>query len=169
MRCAWKLLASGVSAPEGPTLGPNGWILNVCSFSRSENPRVVGGDILATHPDRPGDTRRLFNTSADGVDGIPAALSFGPDGSLYITDEGHRAVLRASDGGVLSVHVRSPNGPNDLSFDREGNLWFTDPWGSSVENPIGGVYVLRAGRIISRPDRLRVGVFPTVLWPQTNR
>ena len=42
------------------------------------------------------------------------------------------------------MHVRSPNGPNDLSFDREGNLWFTDPWGSSLHNAIGGVYVLRA-------------------------
>ena len=140
-----KLIADGVSAPEGPALGPEGWILNVCSFSRNSNPDVAGGDIVATHPNRPGDTRRLFNTSADGVWGIPAALAFGPDGGLYITDDGHRAILRATDRGVLSVHARSPNGPNDLSFDREGNLWFTDPWGSSLQNAIGGVYVLRAG------------------------
>ena len=151
MSPVWQLIAGGVSAPEGPTLGPGGWILNVCSFSRAANPKVVGGDIVATHPDRPGDTRRLFNTCADGVEGIPAALAFGPDGGLYITDEGHRAILRASDDGELTVHVRSPNGPNDLSFDREGNLWFTDPWGSSIAYAIGGVYVLRAGKVALEP------------------
>ncbi|WP_420434710.1 SMP-30/gluconolactonase/LRE family protein [Candidatus Poriferisocius sp.] len=145
MTIGWDLIANGVSAPEGPTLGPGGWVLSVCSFTRDSNPDVVGGDIVATHPDRPGDTRRLFNTSADGVAGIPAALAFGPDGAIYITDEGHRAILRATDQGVLSVYARSPNGPNDLSFDREGNLWFTDPWGSSMQDAIGGVYVLRAG------------------------
>lgn len=145
MSSAWTLIAGGVSAPEGPTLGPGGWILNVCSFSRPDNPRVVGGDIVATHPDRPGDTRWLLNTSFDGVDGIPAALAFGPDGCLYVTDEGHRAILRATDDGELKVHVRSPNGPNDLSFDREGGLWFTDPWGSDVDNAVGGVYFLPSG------------------------
>lgn len=159
MNPVWSLIASGVSAPEGPTLGPEGWILNVCSFSRPDNPSVVGGDIVATHPDRPGDTRRLFNTSAAGVDGIPAALAFGPDGALYVTDEGHRAILRASHEGDLAVHVRSPNGPNDLSFDREGNLWFTDPWGSSASRAVGGVYVLRAAT--SALDRVAHGLaFP---------
>jgi len=148
MTAGWELIANGVSAPEGPTLGPGRWILNVCSFTRDSNPAVVGGDIVATHPDRPGDTRRLFNTSADGVEGIPAALAFGPDGALWITDEGHRAILRATDQGVLSVYAPTPNGPNDLSFDREGNLWFTDPWGSSIHNAIGGVYVLRAGTAV---------------------
>lgn len=144
----WQLITSGVSAPEGPTLGPGGWILNVCSFSRPGNTRARGGDIVATHPDHSGDTRRLFNTCAHGVDGIPAALAFGPDGCLYITDEGHRAILRASADGELQVHVRSPNGPNDLSFDRDGNIWFTDPWGSSADNAVGGVHVLRAETLV---------------------
>lgn len=140
-------------------MGPGGWILNVNSFSRAGNPRVCGGDIVATHPDRPGDTRRLFNTSSGGVEGIPAALAFGPDGCLYITDEGHRAILRATDQGELSVHVRSPNGPNDLSFDRDGGLWFTDPWGSGLDNAVGAVYVLRAGA--AKPERVASGLaFP---------
>ena len=159
MSAAATIIAPGVSAPEGPTLGPGGWILNVCSFSRDSNPRVFGGDIVATHPDRPGDTRRLFNTSAGGVEGIPAALAFGPDGCLYITDEGHRAILRATDQGELSVYVRSPNGPNDLSFDRWGNLWFTDPWGSGLDNAIGGVCVLYARTVL--PEQIASGLaFP---------
>jgi len=38
------------------------------------------------------------------------------------------------------------NGPNDLVFDAEGNLFFTDPWTSSLANPIGGVYGYDWGR-----------------------
>jgi gluconolactonase len=32
------------------------------------------------------------------------------------------------------------NGANDLVFDAAGVLYFSDPWGSSGENPIGGFY-----------------------------
>jgi len=32
------------------------------------------------------------------------------------------------------------NGPNDLIIDSKGNIYFTDPWGTGVHNPIGGVY-----------------------------
>ena len=32
------------------------------------------------------------------------------------------------------------NGPNDLCLDSKGNIYFTDPWGSSVDNRVGGVY-----------------------------
>ena len=140
-----EVIAERVSAPEGPTVGPGGWILNVCSFGRADIPEVAGGDIVATHPAHPGQTRRLFNTSAEGIVGIPAALAFGPDRALYITDEGHRAVLRATNDGAVAVHVRSPNGPNDLSFDSQGNLWFTDPWKSTLDHRVGGVYVKRQG------------------------
>ncbi|MFC1561204.1 SMP-30/gluconolactonase/LRE family protein [Candidatus Latescibacterota bacterium] len=32
------------------------------------------------------------------------------------------------------------NGPDDLIEDSEGNIYFTDPWGTSVSNPDGAVY-----------------------------
>ena len=137
--------ASELCAPEGPTAGPDGWMLNVCSFTRDEAWSTRGGDICATHLSEPGATRRLLNTGAGGVDGIPAALAFGPDSALYVTDEGHRAVLRVGPDGTRSRWVDSfegeaLNGPNDLCFDTDGGCYFTDPWGSSLENPIGAVY-----------------------------
>ena len=138
-------LASQLGAPEGPTVGPGGWILNVCSFTRDEAWPTRGGDITATNLAAPARTRRLFNTGTDDVVGIPAALAFGPDGALYVTDEGHRAILRVGPDGERSPWVHSfegepLNGPNDLCFDADGSCFFTDPWGSSLENPIGGVY-----------------------------
>lgn len=137
--------ASRLCAPEGPTVAPDGWVLNVCSFTRDEGWPTRGGDICATNVGGPGRTKRLFNTSADGVTGLPAALAFGPDGALYVTDEGHRAVLRVGPDGEHSRWVHSfegepLNGPNDLCFDADGSCFFTDPWGSSLENPIGAVY-----------------------------
>jgi gluconolactonase len=87
----------------------------------------------------------LVNTSVDGVDGIPAALAFGPDGALYATDEGRRAIVRIDTNGEMENFITHwdemrLNGPNDLSFDGSGYLYFTDPWTSGPTNPIGGVY-----------------------------
>ena len=140
-----RAVASQLGAPEGPVAGPGGWILNVCSFTRDESWPTRGGDICATHIAAPGRTERLLNTSAGDIEGIPAALAFGPDGALYITDEGHRAILRVGpDGGrsrwADSFEGEPLNGPNDLCFDADGALFFTDPWGSSLENQVGGVY-----------------------------
>src|SRR5262249_47298321 len=66
------------------------------------------------------------------------------DGALYVTDEGRRAIVRVTPDGrqedfITAVNGNRLNGPNDLSFDESGNLYFTDPWTSSPDNPIGGV------------------------------
>jgi gluconolactonase len=138
--------AEKLSAPEGPVVGPYGWILNVCSFTLADRDWPFhGGDITATHYSRPLRTHVAFNTSTPEVVGIPAALAFGPDGSLYVTDEGRRSIVRVAPDGTQTDFLTTYdgerlNGPNDLSFDEDGNLFFTDPWTSSLENPIGGIY-----------------------------
>ncbi len=140
-----RRFAEKLCAPEGPVVGPNGWILNVCSFTRDEAWPTRGGDITATHVSRPCRTHTVFNTSTSEVAGIPAALAFGPDGCLYVTDEGRRAIVRVDPHGrqtdFISRYEGKPiNGPNDLSFDPDGNLFFTDPFTSSLTNRIGAVY-----------------------------
>ncbi len=42
------------------------------------------------------------------------------------------------------------NGPNDLVINSKGFIYFTDPWGTGVHNPTGGVYRvgLKGGQII---------------------
>lgn len=139
------VLATQLCAPEGPTAAPSGWILNVCSITRDLSWPTRGGDITATPHDKPGETKVAFTTTTDEIVGIPAALAFGPDGALYVTDEGHRAIVRVDPDGTQTYLVdryqgEPINGPNDLSFDPDGNLFFTDPWGSTAENPIGNVF-----------------------------
>ncbi len=140
-----SVIADELCAPEGPTVGPADWVLNVCSFTRDESWPTRGGDIVATRLTDPLRSFIVFNSGTKEVDGIPAALAFGPDGALYVTDEGRRTILRVTsdlqtEDFIDSFHGEPLNGPNDLSFDPDGNLFFTDPWGSSLDEPIGAVY-----------------------------
>jgi gluconolactonase len=103
------------------------------------SPRLSSAIIRLT-PD--GQASEFFNTG-----GIPAGLAFHADGSLYVADEGDaiHGVLRIIDGARAETVVDSYeggqlNGANDLVFDADGVLYFSDPWGSSAANPIGGFY-----------------------------
>jgi len=141
-----EVVAEGLCNVEGPTIGPDGWLINVCSVSRpTETWPTRGGDITATRIEGPPETHVLFSTSTDKIEGIPAALAFGPDEAVYICDEGRRSVVRVGPDGVLCDFVDTYegdriNGPNDLSFDPDGNLYFTDPWTSSPLNPVANVF-----------------------------
>jgi gluconolactonase len=142
----YEVFAERQPWPEGPVVAPGGWILNVCSFSIPDEAWAAkGGDICATHTGTALETHTIFNTSTRDARGIPAALAFGPDGCLYVTDEGRRSIVRVAPDGtqtdvITSYEGQQLNGPNDLSFDPDGNLYFTDPWGSSADNPIGQVF-----------------------------
>jgi gluconolactonase len=60
-------------------------------------------------------------------------LAFAPDGALYGCQELSRRVVRfESDGSTEPVSVlldgEYHNQPNNLSIDRAGRIWFSDPW-----------------------------------------
>lgn len=124
------LLISGYDSPEGPAFDRHGNLYFVNWNSSS---------IIRLPPD--GEASEFFNTG-----GIPAGLAFHRDGSLYVADEGDaiHGVLRIENGTaetlVNTYHDEPLNGANDLVFDHEGVLYFSDPWGSSSDNPIGGFY-----------------------------
>jgi gluconolactonase len=126
-----ELIATGFDSPEGPAFAANGDLYFVNWLSSSIN--RLGAD---------GVVREFVNTG-----GIPAGLAFHRDGTLYCADEGEKihGVLRIDPDGNISTFVdsyagRPLNGANDLVFDRKGTLYFSDPWGSSLEKPIGGFY-----------------------------
>ncbi len=126
------LYATDVDAPEGP------------AFDRAGNFYHVDWTISSIVKHTPsGERSEFFNTG-----GIPAGLAFHPDGSLWVADEGDKihGLLRVeSDGSssrivVNTYHGKPLNGANDLVFDRAANVYFSDPWGTSAENPTGGFY-----------------------------
>jgi gluconolactonase len=124
------------------------------SFDRAGNLYVTDipyGRIFRISPD-------LQWTLVAQYDGWPNGAAFHKDGSLWITDY-RRGILR------LDVSSRSPDraagrdpipilghrnsesfrGVNDLTFDRDGNCYFTDQGQTGLHDPTGRVYRLRAG------------------------
>lgn len=99
---------------------------------------------------------RLFRIAPGGdwavaleYDGEPNGLAFHPDGRLFIAD--HRRGLMAFDprsGELSSILPRlrreGLKGLNDLTFAKNGDLYFTDQGQTGMQDPTGRVYRLRA-------------------------
>jgi gluconolactonase len=131
LRTPFTPIAVEWGAVEGPAFDRHGGVFFVSSDR---------GAIVHVGPDGAG--AEWANTG-----GIPAALAFGSDGTLYITDSGpsRHGVLVATADGVITTLVDAfegaPfNGCNDLVFAPDGTLYFSDPWQTSLENPTGGFY-----------------------------
>lgn len=96
----------------------------------------------------------------------PAGTVLRGDGHLLICDNKHRAILDVSPDGKVSVVVEQfetypLRSLNDLTIDARGNVYWTDPEGSSVQNPVGHIFRVRPD---GRVDRVATGLaFPNGL------
>ncbi|HLX23294.1 MAG TPA: SMP-30/gluconolactonase/LRE family protein [Usitatibacter sp.] len=120
------------------------------SFDREGNLFVVDipfGRIFRISP-------ALEWTLAAEYDGWPNGTAFHQDGSLWIADY-RRGLFKLDPGssgsrssGMTSVlahrNTESFKGMNDLTFDFEGNCYFTDQGQTGFHDPSGRVYRLRA-------------------------
>ncbi|HEX5706784.1 MAG TPA: SMP-30/gluconolactonase/LRE family protein [Pyrinomonadaceae bacterium] len=90
--------------------------------------------------DRDGETKLWAQTGAPNGHKILA------DGTHLVCDGRERAVLRLDASGKLLGKASSEcdgrplRSPNDLTLDPRGGFYFTDPGGSSAQNPIGTVH-----------------------------
>ncbi|GAA1844746.1 SMP-30/gluconolactonase/LRE family protein [Pseudonocardia ailaonensis] len=135
-------------------------------LGRTEGPVFAGsGDVLVTSMDR----GHLYSVDADGVTarvmntgGEPNGLTEGPDGRLYVAQNGGRGpwnIRPICPGGVQVVDpvagslrwlTMDPVSPNDLCFGPDGALYVTDPTRTPARNdgrlwrvdPLTGVAVL---------------------------
>jgi gluconolactonase len=152
-------IATGLRFPEGPVAMPDGSFLLVEIERRA---------VTRVHADG-------RKESVARTDGGPNGLAVGPDGAAYVTNNGgfsfvedvfglrpsHQAPdysggrierVDLATGGV-SVLTRETGtgfqlrGPNDLVFDRQGGIWFTDLGKRRPrEVDYGGVYWLSPDR-----------------------
>jgi gluconolactonase len=113
------VVATGLEFPEGP------------AFDRDGNlyvTEIQGGRISRIAPDG---TVELFADTGGG----PNGAAFGPDGALYVCNNGGDElgwVERIAPDGTITrlfteVDGRPLTSPNDLAFDVHGNYYFTDP------------------------------------------
>jgi gluconolactonase len=134
-----SVLIDGLDLPEGPAVDVDG------NFYCSE---VMAGQITRVDGGRAGGKREIFSVTGGGSNGT----AFGPDGCLYVMNNGGRTwgdgdhqLVRVPDnpGGSVERIDRSGNveqiytecdgtpldAPNDIVFDDQGNFYFTDTRG----------------------------------------
>jgi gluconolactonase len=135
-----RVIASDLEFPEGPVALPDGSVL-VVEIRRQTLTRVHGDgtkSIIAKLPGGP-------NGAALGPDGKVYICNNGGTGSEYIGGSIQRVDLQSGRVELLSDRCGEfpLNGPNDLVFDRQGGLWFTD-FGKLRTRDLdyGGVYYI---------------------------
>lgn len=139
-----ELIADGLGFPEGPVAMDDGSVI-VVEIRRGAVTRIF-----------PGGSKQIVAR----VGGGPNGAAVGPDGALYICNNGGRFTWVEQDGAMfpgpqistdyrggaiqrvdlksagvseLYTHYKGERllGPNDIVFDRSGGFWFTDYGGSA--------------------------------------
>jgi gluconolactonase len=163
-----EVLARGLSFPEGPVAMADGSVVLV--------------EVTAGRLSRIGSDGEISLVAA--VRGGPNGAAVGPDGAIYVCNNGgmtresatFAAIQRVDpDSGQVDVLYTSCDGqslqaPNDLLFDERGNFWFTDFRGDAIyyASPDGSSITCAIGRV---PSPNGIGLSPdggVVYWAQTS-
>lgn len=134
----FEKVAEGFSFPEGPAWDGKGALyVSNCR----------GGWIACI---RQGESQVFLKSSTEPFTfNSTNGLVVHQDGSLFACDFGAGAILRIDQEGVSEIYASGYRGsrfqrPNDLAFDPQGNLYFTDSGAYRKENPDGVVYRIDA-------------------------
>jgi len=123
------VIARGLAFPEGPV-----WFDGTLLVTE-----IAAGRIARWWPGGGEETELVAD-----VGGGPNGATLGPDGALYVTQNGGLFSEQRVPGGIVRVDLADGSwdyvaqevgglrldGPNDLAFGPDGRLWFTDPRGA---------------------------------------
>lgn len=124
-----EIVGTGLAFPEGPVWLGDGSVALV---------EIEGGTIARWAPD--GGIERVVDTG-----GGPNGAALGPDGALYVTQNGGTSREGRVTAGIVRADLSSGSselvlteiagltldGPNDLAFGPDGRLYVTDPRGAA--------------------------------------
>ena len=106
----WELVGEGYKLTEGPAVDRDGNIF----FTDIQNSRIhkiaTDGKITVFKED---------TASSNG-------MMFGPDGKLYVCENGRKRIVAYDKDGAVSVIADGVNS-NDLAVNRKGEIYFTEP------------------------------------------
>ncbi len=142
----YEIVAEGLRFPEGPVVMPDGSVIVV---------EMLSGKITRCWDGR----KEVILETTEG----PTGAALGPDGALYVCNNGgigHRGpqggpvqpgnLARVDLATGKSEHIfescdgQSLSAPNDLMFDTDGNVWFTDLGKvGDTSKAFGGLYCAR--------------------------
>jgi gluconolactonase len=141
--------AERIAAGKSPT--PAGCFLEGPVFDREGNLYVVDlafGRIFRISPGKE------FSVAAE-YDGEPNGLAIHRDGRIFIADHKNGILaLEPKSGAIKPVvaryHQQGFKGVNDLIFDANGNLYFTDQGVTDLADPTGCVYKYTADGVLQQ-------------------
>jgi gluconolactonase len=147
--CRVEKLASCGGFLEGATVDSSGtlWVVDLLS-----------GNLLSV--DEQGACSVRTNTG-----GAPNGAKFHRDGRLFVADKNLGIVAYDPEADATTVVMNSYRaerlrGTNDLVFDADGGLYFTEPYGSSAIHPTGRLFYVPHGE-----DAAPVVVADTLAFP----
>src|SRR5262245_21166082 len=129
-----ELVATGGQFLEGPLFDHEGalWLVEVLGgwLSRVEGDKVV----------------RVVQATPDSQ---PQGAALHKDGRIFMTDRRlgvwtYDPKTKKVDLLIRSYHGQPFKGTNDLVFDDDGNLYFTDAWQTGSDDPTGALYMADA-------------------------
>lgn len=135
-----ELYATGFEFAEGPVLDAEGNLFAVNYRGNGNIGRIAPDGTAGVFCDL-----RVI-APVEGRQPQANGLKIDSQGRLVAADSGAGRLLRiAADGKKVEVLAdryegKRFNAVNDVAFDLAGNIYFTDPGGSSLENPVGSVY-----------------------------
>lgn len=134
----WIKVADGLNFPEGPAYdGISSIYLSNCYGGWITK---YSNGIVDTFVSKIDDSLLIEKTNG---------LSFGKDGELYVCEYGKGKILRINPDGKTEVYADGYKGvkfnrPNDLIFDSNGNLYFTDPKSYDINILDGRIFYVDA-------------------------
>lgn len=130
----WEKVATDLNFPEGIV-----WNYSNTLYVSS----CYGGFISKIK----NDSSSILISSVDSSSKIKKSngLAVGKDGFIYACDYGIGAILKISQKGISEIYCSGYKGtkfnrPNDIAFDKKGNIYFTDPKSYSDTLPDGRVF-----------------------------
>ena len=169
-----EVVAEGLAFPEGPVIMADGSIIVV---------EIAGGRVTRCWGGR--------KESVCEIGGGPNGAAIGPDGALYICNNGGMDAVRlqsasgpGAEGRIERIDLATGKfervydscegialqGPNDLVFDADGRMWFTDlgKHHDGIRTASGLFSCLADGSSISAIDRHAVSYNGVGLSPDGN-
>lgn len=162
-----RVIAEGLQFPEGPVSLSDGSVILV---------EIVGGRVSRLWPDGQ-------KTIVANVGGGPNGAAIGPDGALYVCNNGGMEVRGTASIQRVDIDTgrfealytkcgdRTLTSPNDIVFDATGHFWFTDFGANRIYYAAADgskiVEAISAG--VSAPNG--IGLSPdgrTLYWAQTH-
>lgn len=131
---SWEKVVAGLNFPEGPAWdGHTTLYVSNCYGGWISRVRDTKTDTFLSASDAPFTFRKTNG------------LTVAKNGEIFACDFGIGAILAISPAGKTRTYAAGYQGlpfnrPNDLTFDRQGNLYFTDPLSYDPENPDGRIF-----------------------------